>query len=63
MILGEFEITQVVGKRYKELTEQDAKLDGFNSLIELKTELINLNGSIDYETIVYQHWIKNVVKA
>jgi len=58
--LGEFDIIKISEKKYKELTEEDAKLDGFNSLYDLKNELITLNGSIDHETIFYQHWIENV---
>ncbi len=59
-VLGEFDVTKVIEIKYKELTEQDAKDDGFNSLYELKVELINLNGSIDHETTIYQIWTENV---
>jgi len=47
------------GKPFKELTEQDAVDDGFDSLEELKKEIKRLNKITD-ETILYKHWVENV---
>ena len=60
---GELDIVKVdAGKPFKELTEQDAKDDGFDSLEELKKEIQRLNKITD-ETTLYKHWIVNVKKA
>ena len=56
---GSLDIVKVGAKKVTELTEQDAKDDGFDSLYELKRELKRLN-TIDSRTILYKHWIENV---
>ena len=58
-LLGEFDINQINRVQYKNLTEEDARFDGFKTLEELKNELERLNGIIEPDTIVYQHWCKN----
>jgi len=59
-ILGDFNITKICGIKYKDLTEQNAKDDGFDTLKELQEELQILNGKIEPETILYQHWTDNI---
>lgn len=59
-LLGEFDIIGVREIMFKDLTEDDAKCDGFSSLNELKAELRLLNGDISQETIMFQYWIENV---
>jgi len=54
-LLGTFNITQIWGKKYKDLDVFDAARDGFSSLEELKTELMKLNGIITHDTICYIH--------
>lgn len=58
--LGEFEIIKVEEVKYNDLTEQDAKDDGFNSLVGLRLELLSLNGSSIINKTLFKHWIKNV---
>lgn len=60
VVLGEFDIAKVEERGFGTLTKQDARDDGFDTLEQLKTELVNLNGHIDDDTFVYQHWIDNV---
>lgn len=57
---GELDIVQIEKKKFAELTEQDAKDDGFDSLQELKDELLRLNEAIKKNTVLYKHWVKNV---
>lgn len=63
VLLGEFDITIVRELKYCDLTENDAKLDGFDTLEELKAELTNLNGKIAGDTLLYQHVIENPKEA
>ena len=62
-LLGEFDIIGVCITRYYALTERDAVYDGFKTLEELKTELRNINGQIEENTILYQHWITDVERV
>ena len=59
--MGELDIMRVEPKKVTELTEQDAKDDGFNFKEELVKELKRLN-TIDSRTILYKHWIENIKK-
>ena len=43
------------------MKQEDAKFDGFNTLDNLLYELNKLNGIIEPETIIFQHWIENAV--
>ena len=59
---GELNITKVEqGKKLKDLTEQDAIDDGFDTLEELKKEVNRLN-KITGETMLYKHWVNNIRK-
>ena len=61
-LLGEFDITKVEERIFKDLTGQDAKDDGFDNLFELQTELVLLNGNNikNDNTLLYKHWTENV---
>ena len=61
-LLGEFEVTSVIELKFKDLKQEHAKYDGFNNLKELQDELCRLNGELEPDTLVYQHWIGNVIK-
>lgn len=62
-ILGEFDIVSITSKLYKELTDEDAINDGFNSLYDLKLELLNLNGgSMLSDQLLHIHHVQNVRK-
>ena len=62
-VLGEFDIVKIENLKFKDLTEQDAKDDGFDSLFQLQTELVALNGEVvkSWDTNLFKLWIKNVV--
>lgn len=60
IVLGEFDIVVIQSFFYKDLNKEHAKLDGFNTLEELKKELLLLNGKIMSDTKLYQHWTDNV---
>lgn len=60
-ILGEFDIYSIKEIKFKNLTNNEAQADGFDDVELLVQELITLNGKIDSDTLLYQHWIKNAV--
>ena len=62
-ILGEFDITKIELRTFGELNEQDAKDDGFDDYGQLKAELVNLNGYISDDTILYKLWITTPINA
>ena len=59
---GELDIVKVEPRKVTELTEQDAKDDGFDSKEELVKELKRLN-SLTSDSMLYKHWIENVKEA
>src|SRR3990167_7170419 len=59
-LIGELDIIQVITKKYKDLTTEDAKKDGFSSLMEYRAEMRRLNGKIKPDKIVYLHMTENV---
>ena len=59
-VLGEFDIVKVEERIFGKLTQQDAIEDGFDTLEELKDELIKLNGKIADDIVIYQHLIENM---
>ena len=52
VIIGVAEIIDVIEKSFSELTDSDAKMDGFSSLEELKSELIKTYGKLKKVKIV-----------
>ncbi len=48
--IGTAKIIGVTDRKLKDLTEEDAGLDGFRSLKELKAELKDIYGPLDEET-------------
>jgi hypothetical protein len=62
-LLGEFDIVAVIERFYDDLTEQDAKNDGFECLTLLKEELTKLNGNIPATTLLFIHSTINVTEV
>jgi len=62
-LLGEFNITGVTERFYGDLTEEDAKNDGFECLHLLKEELMQLNGKLSPSTLLFIHSTKKPVMA
>ena len=62
IVLGEFDIVKIDERNWNTLTEQDGIDDGVSGVIELRNELIKLNGTIEGNTKLYKHWIENAVK-
>ena len=61
-LLGEFDIVKVKKIKFSDLTEKEAKLDGFDTLKELKDELLKIYKTrLSEHTFIYQHWMKNIV--
>ena len=60
VLLGEFDIIKICELKFKDLTEQNANDDGFNNMQELKSELELLNGKLESDTILWQHWADNL---
>ena len=60
-LLGTLYVVGVKSKLFNQLSLFDAKNDGFNTLNELKDELLKLNQSIEPETIVYINHIEEPI--
>ena len=60
-LLGTLEVIGVKSKLFKELNMFDAKMDGFSTLDELKTELLKLNKSIELDNLVYINHVENPI--
>jgi len=57
-IYGKAVIEDVIEKRFDELTERDAIIDGFNGLASLYNILRDIYGEISGDTTIYIYYIK-----
>ena len=55
---GEAVISNIVEKKFSELTDKDAVKDGFLDLEELKTALRDIYGDLDDDSILYIYHFK-----
>jgi len=62
-LLGTHDVVKIAPSKFGELTEVDAKNDGFKNIEELKEELKRLNPNINPKNDVYIHWTDNVKRA
>ena len=60
-LLGTLHVVGVKSKLFKDLSLFDARCDGFDTLDELKDELLKLNKSLELDTMMYINHIEEPI--